>query len=81
MVIGVDGKCVQGLESREVIAFQPADLSKAYVLNEKRNLGGDSVEYLFAAERARFIYIYPQNNKSCFAEEKILSIRALVTSF
>lgn len=77
----VDPKCIEGITQKEAIAFipsnktsQPVDLTKAYVFNEKKNLGERRVEYSFAAEPARFIYIYPQNNQSCFAKDKIISV-------
>ncbi|MDP3973327.1 MAG: hypothetical protein Q8P92_00685 [Candidatus Daviesbacteria bacterium] len=87
VVNGVDSKCAEGVEQKEAIAFD-VDLTRAYVLNEKkvRQLapsqtwladGESRVEYLFAAEPARFIYIYPQNNESCFSQEKVLSINYL----
>lgn len=76
VVNGVQPQCIEGIKPNELITFLP-DLTKAYVLNEKRDLGESRVEYSFAAESASFIYIYPQNNESCFAKDKILSVSYL----
>lgn len=75
IIVSGNLSCIE--KNNEVIAFTP-DLTKGYVLNEKRNMGEGRVEYSFAAEEARFIYIYPQNNTSCFAKDQILSVGILV---
>jgi hypothetical protein len=87
-ILGADPNCIGNFKSDEAIAFipeskffQPVDLSQSYVFNEKnvhQLANGDSrVEFSFPAEQAHFIYIYPQNNDSCFAKEHILSVSYL----
>jgi hypothetical protein len=45
-----------------------------YLFNEKKVLDGQIVEYLFPGDYTQFISIYPQNNKSCFANGEITEV-------
>lgn len=52
--------------------FRPAEHN--FGLNEKRDLGGGRVEYLFPAERARRIRIFLTGDRSCFRRGTIEGI-------
>lgn len=53
------------------------DVLDPYSLLERRNLEGSRVEFLFAAEQARLIRIFPQNPFSCFFKGRIESVSYL----
>ncbi|MBI2039469.1 glycosyltransferase family 39 protein [Candidatus Microgenomates bacterium] len=67
--------------SNELIFFIPSDQvdndldpARAFILNEKKDLGKGTVEYDFPAESASVIRIYPLNNQSCFGQGKIIKV-------
>ena len=66
--------CSEGLAINELIFFDTSDPAAAFVLNEKKILADRIIEYDFPAQPARQIRIYPQNESSCFAQGKILSV-------
>ena len=78
LVENVRDDCSGGFEINEVIFFDTLDPTQAFVLNEKKVTSQEGIiEYDFPAENARIIRIYPQNDRSCFANGKILSISYL----
>lgn len=58
----------------EFISFTSSDPRDFYVLNERKRIGTDTVEYAFAAEPARVIRIYPQSDDSCLSNGSITSV-------
>ena len=70
----VSDKCLlsKTLMPDELVSFLPG--KEVFGANEKHHTGEAQVEFVFAAEPARIIRIYPKSEYSCFLDSKITAI-------